>query len=83
MVFNIFKCVHLAIIQFFIVNIVFHCILVFLVPLQYDPSHNCVLSVDVAGNIEYWDPVTLELPACVHFEFKGDTSLYEFAKVCL
>jgi peptidylprolyl isomerase domain and WD repeat-containing protein 1 len=45
-------------------------------------THNCVISLDTKGMIEYWDIDTFELPGpeTVDFRFKTDTSLYELAR---
>jgi peptidylprolyl isomerase domain and WD repeat-containing protein 1 len=48
--------------------------------IKFNAKHNTVISVDCKGGVEYWDPESYELPACVSFEFKSDTSLFEFAK---
>ena len=42
--------------------------------------HNAVVSTDVAGMLELWDPTTLALPQTVTFKFKSDTGLYDLAK---
>ena len=37
------------------------------------------MSVDINGDIEYWDVETFDLPK-VDFKYKAETSLYEFSK---
>ena len=39
-----------------------------------------MVSVDTAGQIEVWDPDTLQLPAGARFKYKSDTDLYDLAK---
>ena len=49
--------------------------------IAYNAVHDVAVSVDTRGMVEYWDPETLDFPEQkVHFQFKADTSLYEFAK---
>lgn len=49
---------------------------------QYNPLYDAVLSIDVGGMIEYWDPrEPFEKPDSVEWTSKAQTGLYEFKKV--
>lgn len=50
---------------------------------QYNPVFETVVSVDMAGMLEYWTGPKTEyaFPKKMLWEFKTDTDLYEFAKV--
>ena len=49
--------------------------------LSYNPIHDCVVSVDTGGMIEYWQPSgDFQKPNDV-FEFKSKSDLYDFKKV--
>lgn len=49
--------------------------------IKFNEVYGTVVSADARGMVEYWDPLTLELPTSVAFESKLDTDLYEFGKV--
>ena len=54
--------------------------------LQYSDKYDCVVSADEGGFVEYWQPSEpFELPKKVHglWNYKSETDLYEFKKVCL
>jgi hypothetical protein len=44
-----------------------------------------VVSIDAKGVIEYWDGDTLQPLSApdVQFRYKGDTDLFDLAKVCI
>ena len=51
---------------------------------QYSDRHDCVISADEAGFVEYWQPSDpFELPRGVPdlWQYKSQTDLYEFKKV--
>lgn len=51
--------------------------------IKYNPKLDIVVSADAKGGVEYWDPQSYELPTAKHgvaFEYKSETSLFEFAK---
>jgi peptidylprolyl isomerase domain and WD repeat-containing protein 1 len=49
--------------------------------IKYNRHHDCVVSVDVSGMVEYWEPTsTFQPPASIQWAFKSDTDLYEFVK---
>mgnify|MGYP001143034668 FL=1 len=49
--------------------------------MKFNFVNDTVVSIDEAGLIEYWSPVTYNMPDTIRFEYKTDTDLYEFAKV--
>ncbi|GAA5871767.1 hypothetical protein JCM8547_008137 [Rhodosporidiobolus lusitaniae] len=50
--------------------------------MAYNPLYDAVLSIDVSGMIEYWDPRSepFEKPDSVEWTSKAQTGLYEFKK---
>lgn len=49
--------------------------------MAYNDKYDCVISVDEAGMVEYWQPSDkFEKPSSV-YEFKSNTDLFEFKKV--
>lgn len=49
--------------------------------LEYNPLHNCMVSADDTGMIEYWQPVEpFQKPVEGVFGLKSDTDLYMFRK---
>lgn len=49
---------------------------------QYNSLYDTVISVDVSGMIEYWEPSEpFEKPERVEWTSKAQTGLYEFKKV--
>ncbi|KAI9597332.1 peptidyl-prolyl cis-trans isomerase cyp15 [Syncephalis fuscata] len=49
--------------------------------IKYNPVYDCVISADISGMVEYWNPSTPnELPTTIGFEYKSATDLYEFKK---
>ena len=48
--------------------------------LAYNPAHDCAVSADETGSVEYWTPggTHEKPPGC--FEYKSSTSLFEFKK---
>ena len=50
--------------------------------MKFNAQHDTVVSIDEAGIIEYWSPTTYNMPDNILFQYKTDTDLYEFAKVC-
>lgn len=50
--------------------------------LQYNERYNTVISIDVGGMIEYWEPQEqFEKPSVVEWASKSETGLYEYKKV--
>eukprot|EP00455_Lapot_gusevi_P044681 TRINITY_DN5619_c0_g1_i1.p1 TRINITY_DN5619_c0_g1~~TRINITY_DN5619_c0_g1_i1.p1 ORF type:complete len:639 (+),score=152.33 TRINITY_DN5619_c0_g1_i1:74-1990(+) len=49
--------------------------------MRYNSKYNAVVSVDSKGNLEYWDADTYEIPRACTFQFKSETSLFEFARL--
>uniref|UniRef100_A0A7E4ZZR6 peptidylprolyl isomerase n=1 Tax=Panagrellus redivivus TaxID=6233 RepID=A0A7E4ZZR6_PANRE len=51
--------------------------------MEYIPAKNITISIDERGMLEYWSGArtNYEFPKNVPWEFKGDTDLYEFAKL--
>ena len=55
--------------------------------MSYNPKANVIVSVDDGGMLEYWQPdaetgFATPRPPVVSWQFKSDTDLYEFKKVC-
>jgi peptidylprolyl isomerase domain and WD repeat-containing protein 1 len=53
--------------------------------IQYSARYHCVISADEAGFVEYWQPSEpWTLPENVKglWQFKSQTDLFEFKKVC-
>lgn len=49
--------------------------------MKYNELHDCVVSVDQGGIIEYWTPnEQFSMPTTVSWQFKTETDLYEFVK---
>lgn len=49
---------------------------------QYNSRFDTVISIDVGGLIEYWEPQEpFEKPTQVEWTSKSETGLYEFKKV--
>ncbi len=49
--------------------------------MAYNDAHDCVISADEGGMLEYWRPSgSYEKPDSV-FEFKSSTNLFDFKKV--
>ena len=49
--------------------------------MAYNPQHNCVVSADAGGKIEYWDCDSFRFPKeAVSFSSKLDTDLFALAK---
>lgn len=49
---------------------------------QYNDRYDTVISVDVGGMIEYWEPrAPFEKPSTVEWTSKASTGLYEYKKV--
>lgn len=50
--------------------------------LSFNHACSAVVSIDMKGMIEYWDPDSHELPAngAISFRFKSETDLYDLAK---
>ena len=51
--------------------------------MAFHPHANCVVSIDMKGMVEYWNADTPhDLPSApyISWEYKSDTSLYEFVK---
>ncbi|GAA6059578.1 hypothetical protein JCM10212_000634 [Sporobolomyces blumeae] len=49
--------------------------------MTFNPKYNTVISVDVGGMIEYWEPSEpFEKPETVEWQSKAATGLYEFKK---
>ncbi|GAA5872288.1 hypothetical protein JCM1840_004117 [Sporobolomyces johnsonii] len=49
--------------------------------MTYNPKYDTVISVDVGGMIEYWEPSEpFEKPETVEWQSKAETGLYEFKK---
>jgi peptidylprolyl isomerase domain and WD repeat-containing protein 1 len=46
--------------------------------IKYNAKNNFAVSVDNKGGVEYWDTESYELPKIAQFEYKSDTSLFEF-----
>ena len=52
-----------------------------IVCMSYNQVHNCILSVDESGMIEYWVPTQpFGQPTSISWELKSDTDLFEFVK---
>lgn len=50
--------------------------------LQYNDRYDTVISIDVGGMIEYWEPrAPFEKPSTVEWASKASTGLYEYKKV--
>ncbi|KAK4704076.1 peptidylprolyl isomerase domain and WD repeat-containing protein 1, partial [Phenoliferia sp. Uapishka_3] len=51
---------------------------------SYNERFDTVISIDVGGMIEYWEPQEpFEKPSSVEWTSKSETGLYEYKKVCL
>lgn len=50
--------------------------------MRLNPQFRVIVSADKAGMLEYWTglPSEFRFPKNVHWEYKTDTDLYEFAK---
>lgn len=50
--------------------------------IRLNPKFRVIVSADKAGMLEYWTglPSEFKFPKHVHWEYKTDTDLYEFAK---
>jgi peptidylprolyl isomerase domain and WD repeat-containing protein 1 len=49
--------------------------------IKYNEAHDCVVSIDQGGIVEYWQPnEQFSLPSTVAWQYKTDTDLYEFVK---
>lgn len=49
--------------------------------IKYSDLHNCVVSCDTKGMVEYWTPdEALAVPSTIEWKFKSDTDLYDFAR---
>jgi hypothetical protein len=49
---------------------------------QFNARFNTVISSDVSGMMEYWEPEEpFDLPKSINFEYKAETDLYDFKKV--
>lgn len=50
--------------------------------IRLNPQFRVIVSADRAGMLEYWTglPTEFKFPKNVHWEYKTDTDLYEFAK---
>lgn len=50
--------------------------------IRLNPKFRVIVSADKAGMLEYWTglPNEFKFPKYVHWEYKTDTDLYEFAK---
>jgi len=53
--------------------------------MQYNLEYDVIVSVDRSAMLEYWGGVShdYKFPSNLQFQYKTDTDLYEFAKVCL
>ena len=53
--------------------------------MEYNTVLDIMVSIDEMGMLEYWSgsKSNYEFPSNVSWEFKTDTDLYEFVKVCL
>lgn len=47
---------------------------------RYNHLHDCCISVDVKGFLEYWDPESGSAPTCIKFKSKFQTDTIEFWK---
>lgn len=50
--------------------------------IEYNHIYDVAISIDLNGMIEYWSASDYTFPTNLDFQFKTDTDLYEFAKVC-